>query len=377
MGQRKQRGNGQGSVYQNGKKFRAQVTLSSGVRKSKTFNTKKEANTWIREMLYDDSKNGPLTREWNPDAYTVRSWFEKRLEDKLNGLDKRPIKEQVYYGYCTTLNKHLYKYIGDIELQDLTKNQLQAIYIKECQDMSQSTIDHFVRLVKNFLRDAVSEGLIPTNPHDGIEINFGKPTKEIEAYNREEQQQIIDYILNCQGFIDDIFYFLLSTGVRVGEACALTWDDIDFKNKTINIYKTTVQLRSGVAIQNNTKTHTGKRIIPINNTLKKWLQNHKKKLDEERNKKNLVFPSIKYNLLPRSTINRRWQEIQSIYLQIPYKNIHALRHTFATRCLEENISVNTVSKLLGHKNPSVTMDVYQSVLPDLKKAAVEKIEHLF
>lgn len=377
MGQKKHRGNGQGTVYQDGKRFRGQVTLSNGKRRSKTFDTKKEANAWIRKTLQDDHDGVAAAREWNPEGYTVRTWFEKRLDEKVNGLDERPIKEQANRKYTTLLKKHVYPKIGDIKLQELTKAQLQDMYVQEYQGFSQSYINATVYLVKQLLKDAVLEGVMPNNPHDSLNIKFGKPATEIEAYNREEQQKIIDYLLNCKKFTDDIFYFLLSTGMRVGEACALTWDDIDYKNNEININKTAVRHDGGMVIQDKTKTSSGKRIIPLSSKLKVWLKEHEKKLDRDRNTKNLVFPSMHYRLFTNITLNQMWRKIQVIELDIPYKSIHALRHTFATRFLEEGIPVNVVSKLLGHSNPSTTMNVYQSVLPDLKRAAIEKTEHIF
>lgn len=377
MGEKKKKGNGQGTVYVNGKKFRAQVTLADGKRKSKTFETKREANTWIREMLHDKDVGGPLSRKWNPEGYTVQSWIEKRLNEKISGLDKNPISEQTYITYHSYVSAHIYPQIGDIPLHELTKEDIEKMYVVECSDMAQGTIELIKIIFKDALKVAVKRGIIPNNPHEDVAPSFGKKQKKVEAFTREEQQKIINYLLSSDDFRDPVFYFLISTGVRVGEATALSWSDVDFSKNIIHVRKTVAHVKDGYIIKDQTKTESGMRDIPISSKLAKWLKSHKKKLDSKKNVQDLVFPNMRYSSFAPPSLTKRWQTILRVELQIPYKSIHALRHTYATRCLEEGIPVNTVSKLLGHSKPSITMDIYQSVLPDLKKQAIEKIEHLF
>ncbi|MCB6992210.1 site-specific integrase [bacterium 210820-DFI.6.37] len=168
----------------------------------------------------------------------------------------------------------------------------------------------------------------------------------------------------------------MSTGMRFGEAVALTWGDVDFKKKTIRINKTSVEMHGSPIIQPHTKTSSGTRIISISDNVVKFLREVKKSLNKELNYRNLVIPNTRYGILTSANMNKRWRRVCAI-LDIPYQGVHALRHTWATRALEKGIDVKTVSEMLGHKNVITTMNIYQDVLPDQKAKAAQEMNDLF
>ena len=173
-----------------------------------------------------------------------------------------------------------------------------------------------------------------------------------------------------------LYYFLISTGMRFGEAAALTWNDIDLTTGEIRINKTAVAIHGSMTIQDRTKTTAGTRTIFVGQNITEWLRWHKSTLDEEANYQNLAFPNQRYNVINQQNAVLAWTKLQE-KLEISHQGMHALRHTWATRALEEGIDIKVVSQMLGHKNIITTMNLYQDVLDTEKQKAACTLNALF
>ena len=173
-----------------------------------------------------------------------------------------------------------------------------------------------------------------------------------------------------------LFYFLISTGMRFGETAALTWDDINITTGEIRINKTAVAIHGSMHIQDRPKTSAGVRTIFVGENVIEWLKWHKEQLDSEANYRNLVFPNQRYNITNQQNAIAAWNKIQK-NLGIEHQGMHALRHTWATRALEEGIDIKVVSRMLGHKNIITTMNLYQDVLDAEKQKAACTLNALF
>lgn len=168
-----------------------------------------------------------------------------------------------------------------------------------------------------------------------VELHKLRQPKKIEAYASADQKRIVDKCKEGKEANQKLFYFLISTGMRFGEATALTWDDVDL-----------------------------------------WLRRHKTTLDEDANYRNLVFPNMRYNIINQQNAILAWKNF-CIKNDLEYKGMHALRHTFATRALESGIDVKVVSSILGHKNVITTMNIYQDVMAEQKQKAICTMDALF
>ena len=164
--------------------------------------------------------------------------------------------------------------------------------------------------------------------------------------------------------------------MRFGEATALSWDDVNLKDKSIHIHKTNVNLHGSCIIQDQLKTASGNRTIYVSDNVITFLKEVKASQNPDLNYRNLVLPNKSWNLMNNSNALMHWKKACAI-MGIPYKGIHTLRHTWATRALEKGIDVKTVSEMMGHKNVITTMNIYQDVLPEQKKKAAEKLDDLF
>jgi integrase len=195
------------------------------------------------------------------------------------------------------------------------------------------------------------------------------------AYSLEDHRKIVEFTRN-NGQLYWIYYLLISTGMRFGEAVALTWDDVDLKKKTIRIHKTSVEMHGSPIIQEHTKTSSGTRTISISDNVVTFLKEVKNSQEKELNYRNLVMCNTRYGIITSANTRKRWQKVCAT-LDIEYQGVHSLRHTWATRALEKGIDVKVVSHMLGHKNVITTMNIYQDVLPAEKEKAAKQLDDLF
>jgi len=178
------------------------------------------------------------------------------------------------------------------------------------------------------------------------------------------------------------FVVNLDTGLRLGELLALTWKDIDLVNGFINVNKNIVVVedrdnetdnKTKLLVQDTTKTKSGKRKIPL---IARSLQLlNELKLKQQANS-DIVFCSEKgTHVFPRN-FERTFSKVIN-KAGIDKCNVHTMRHTFATRLFEKDVSVKTVSKLLGHSSVSFTLNFYIHVLPTTKAEAIKVLDTLY
>lgn len=373
----RQKGSGEGSIFKSGNRWRGQIMLGDE-RRSVSGKTKKEVVDKLAELRVKYNFGEYAKRN----DVTLKEWCEYWLEAQV----KPNITEQSYLGTEALFRNHLYDVLGDYTIQSLNRKSIEEAYSimfprrkvgsYKNIEYAQSTVDTLSIHLKKCLQYAVDSGVLASNPCKNIKAPaWYREPKKVSAYTNADQEKIIRESKYGKLHLH-VFYFLISTGMRFGEAAALTWDDIDLDTGMININKTAVMLHGSMFIQDKTKTKSGIRTIFVGANVIEWLKWHKSQLDPKKNIKNLAFPNTHYNIMNLANNVKTWQRFQ-VRIGVEHKGIHALRHTWATRALENGVNVKVVSHMLGHKNIVTTMNIYQDVFDNEKQKAASILNDLF
>lgn len=298
------------------------------------------------------------------------------LTEWLNNYVRISAKHRTIERYSEIINNHLIPSVGDIELQELTPIILQK-YISEllkCGNkrtgagLSSSAVNSIITVVQNSLHTAYNLRYI--NDMVGDKLKRPKAVeKQIECFSVAEQKQIEQAVRDGEKPYMLGVLICLYTGLRIGELLALEWSDIDFSNGTLMVDKTChygVNLNGQFGrIVDTPKTATSIRLIPLPKQLIPLMKEHKKIPSK------LVISKNGEGISNR-TYQRNFESLLKS-LNLKHRGFHALRHTFATRALECGMDVKTLSELLGHKSPAVTLKKYAHTFLIHKKEMMNRL----
>lgn len=190
----------------------------------------------------------------------------------------------------------------------------------------------------------------------------------------EEQARLLDVLNNNDINYSEIMLVSMFTGMRGGEICALNIEDIDFQNNCIIVNKTTSRGGDNSVIVNETKTEAGMRKVLINNDLAAFL----KECIGERTGGTLFVSSNNKPVITQQVNYYFWNTLKQYDIQDKSLQgkltFHSLRHTFATRCIESGVPPKVLQKILGHKDISVTMNVYCDVFEKFEAAHLNAVD---
>lgn len=285
---------------------------------------------------------------------------------------KQYVKKSTYSAYVLLVENHLLPYFGNKE--EVKEADAQDFVFKKLeQGLSQKTIKDILIVLKMILRFGVKHKYL-----DYCEIDIKFPTQrdneELDVLNRSSQRKIMEYIEKNFTFKNLGIYVCLCTGLRIGELCALTWDDIDVDNGVIYVRRTIQRIYivdEGVKrtelIIDTPKTKNSIRDIPMTTDLLRILKPLKKVV----NKEYFVLTNDEKPTEPRTYRNYYKRLMKK--LEIPDLKFHGLRHSFATRCIEGKCDYKTVSVILGHSNISTTLNLYVHPNLEQKKKCINQM----
>ena len=295
----------------------------------------------------------------------------------LNKYTKHTVKLRTYDRYKYIIEKHINPKLGDYELDDLNGEVLQDFVLSELESGNLNTkgklANNSVIGIVNVLKGAMSTALSlnKINKNEMNKIKLPSPTeKPVNAFERHEQEKIVKYCLESKKNNYIGFVICLYTGIRLGELLALTWNDIDFAKGLMSITKTTYRIKeNGVPriVVDEPKTKNSVRVIPLSKNLLDLLKKIKKTSNSE-----YVISTRNNGIVGTRSYQRTFERILA-KLDIPYKNFHSLRHTFATRAVEMGMDIKTLSEIIGHKNPMITLQRYTHSMMSYKTEMMNKM----
>lgn len=281
--------------------------------------------------------------------------------------------------YENLLNKHILPALGECQLASVNtavltgfmNEKLTAGRLDGKGGLSSSYVRSIMLIVTEILAFAAEEQLC--EPMRGKLRKPAIEKKEIEILDRISQQKLETLLLKDTDGRKAGILLSLYTGLRISEICALKWSDIDLKSKIIHVRSTIARVRDHSLYDRVTKliidrpkTKSSLRDIPIPSFLLPILISL-----YERRKSEYVISDTDGFVSPR-TYEYRFHRILK-ECNVPSINYHALRHTFATRCVEAGMDVKTLSELLGHSNVSITLNTYVHSSMERKREQLEKL----
>lgn len=283
------------------------------------------------------------------------------------------VKKSTFSAYLLLLENHLLPVFGKCD-EEITEAEVQKfVHQKLEQGLSQKSIKDVLIVMKMVLKFGAKYKLLIYTPFD-IQYPTVRENHSIEVLSRTHQKKIMGYIQEHFTFRNLGVYICLSSGIRIGEICALTWEDVDTDNGVIHIRKTIQRIymiedgnRRTELLLDTPKTKNSIREIPMSRELLRMLKPFKKIV----NPAFFVLTNDAKPTEPRTY--RSYYKILMKQLEIPELKFHGLRHSFATRCIESNCDYKTVSVLLGHSNISTTLNLYVHPNMEQKKKAIDQM----
>lgn len=308
-----------------------------------------------------------------------RETVKSLLEEWLSSIQCR-VKESTMAKYQFYVYRHIIPELGEILLINLTSEDIEKFKMRKLTDgrvdkkggLSPKTVVDLLSVLKLALlygeeRNYFADGQIKIrNPRQfKTQINILTP---------DEQQRLEKSLLYQDDCTHLGIIIALYTGLRIGEICALRWEDIDFSGATLTVCRTIMRI-SDYGSQGNgktkiiigrPKTECSNRLIPIPEFLMDYLSHYRK--DDSC----YVVTGKKSYIEPRNYY-RKYKRIMKT-CDLDRFTFHALRHTFATRCVERGFDIKSLSEILGHADVSVTMQRYTHPSMNLKRYYMEKLE---
>ena len=281
------------------------------------------------------------------------------------------VKQSTLVKYHTVLEHHILPALGSVSLREMTHQKIEAFSRQLLQTLAPRTVSDILSVLRSILRFAIRSGM--QVPSDGSTVRIRRSISEIRVLTLGEQTAL------CRHLFDDLtlhnagILLSLYTGLRIGEICALQWEDIALDDRLLYVRRTMQRLQNlspdgprTLVVETTPKSATSARTIPLPEELVRVLLS-------------LPGPHEGYFLTGSRT---RFTEPRSMQYHfgrvvaqcgIAPANYHALRHTFATRCVELGFDVKSLSELLGHSTVTMTMDRYVHPTMEHKRSRMQRL----
>lgn len=302
---------------------------------------------------------------------TVHNWLAYWLEE----FSKPNIKQSTYASYYGTINRYILPALGEKQLEKLTREEIQQfINTLISKGLGSTTIRGVFCILNAAFKEAVKNCTILNNPCSGVILP--RHTRiNIDALTTDEQKALEQSAIQDKN--GSAVILALYTGMRIGEICALKWEDVDFSENMIRVRHTVQRVpnldstvsRSKILF-GTPKSESSYRSIPITGNMVDYLLTCKEKAESD------YVISCKGSFAEPRVVEYRFKKLLA-KAEIRQVHFHALRHTFATRCMEMNIDITTLSRLLGHTSVKMTLDIYTDSVMEQRRAAVLLLDKLF
>lgn len=281
---------------------------------------------------------------------------------------KRKLKESTVSRYRYVVRQYIQPQLGAAPLYTLTEQRVADFYRKlQKQGLSAKSTRDVGVLLRAILRTATKRGCSCTGVNAELPIC---KKRQVEIFTEPEIVQLAHHIMDAPDLTGLGVLLTLNSGLRLGELCALRWSDIDLHAGFLRVEREVQRLyeqgRTRLVMQ-PPKSESSLRRIPLPADMLSLLATYKPKHTGD----TCLLTGTAAPIEPRTMQNRYKSLLKRA--GVPYRNFHALRHTYATRCIEQNVDIKSVSEMLGHSNVRITLQTYVHVSLRHKQQAVQSI----
>ena len=336
---------------------------------SKTFHfyteTQKEIERNFIKWKIDCEKGSFVNTSYTLEEFS-KIWIDNYIKPNCTALVLRNYLSNLKNWILPELGKYNLVAINPLILDrfiNLLKSSKTKYAHRENKSLTNCTIEKIFENVRTMLTLAYKKGLIANNPCDRVDLRLNRTDDDkVHYWSVDEYKKALELLDEVKDKNKSfVVEFALKTGLRRSEIFGITWDDVDFENKTISINKSRQKV-NGKMTTLHCKTASSVRVITIPQSIVDKLVTMRGKGTT------FVFENIDYDNV--TAWYRKWVK----HNDLPYIRFHDLRHTHASLLLYKGIDIKTISERLGHSNISTTMNVYTHVMRELDVKASEAIE---
>lgn len=288
------------------------------------------------------------------------------------GEKRKFVKKSTFAAYSLILSNHLLPAFGAMD--DIREEDVQQfVFDKLNSGRSHKTVKDMLIVLKMVLKYAAKHEYMPYRQID-VRFPTERERSELPVLCRTDQKRVMKYMTDNFSFRNLGVYICLSAGLRIGELCALKWENLDVSRGVIVVDKTIQRIyfieggeRHTELMIDTPKSSNSIREIPMTKELLRMVKPMRKVV----NPSYYVLTNCSRPTEPRTY--RNYYNKLMAEIGLPPLKFHGLRHSFATRCIEGRCDYKTVSVLLGHSNISTTLNLYVHPDIDQKKRCVEQM----
>lgn len=352
---------------------------AAGVRRNPSFDTRREAEEELARIVRERQQATAPTVDPNIRARAYAALFLAALDASVRaGTLKQTTREH----YERVLDHHVHPTLGSRRVRDLTRGRLKALLLQKLADgLAPGTVSIIHRTLRAMLSAAVDDGVLLANPASRLGRTLrlvpAKATRQedIKAMTREQLATFLGVATVDEPRTYPLLLLLARTGLRIGEALALQWEDVDLHGHTLRVARSLAD--NGQRVDTPKSGHG--RDVDLSQQLAATLRG----VDAARKARALrkgiarppwVFPSERGETLDPHNVRRAFRRILERAKLPPHFTPHCLRHTFASLLLADGKPIVYVQRQLGHASITLTVDTYGKWLPMADKGAVDSLD---
>jgi integrase len=344
----------------------------SGNRKIETLSTKSEAQDRLAEVRLQLRSRSldPVQARTPLSEFAVR-WLE---------LKKHDLKPSTLRSYEQSLRLHIVPALGKGTLGNISRDAIR-IFLSDRQaaGLSRDTVRILHATIRAMLQDAVESGIIPINVAMGLGRKGSKQAERREKpdpFTREELSLMLRKATEIAREYFPLFFLLARAGLRLGEALALQWRDVDFVGKYISVERNLVRGVIGTPKNNCTRR------VDLSNQLYEMLQALRLQAEEaclqtgtaaDMLPRLWVFTNAEGSPLDDSKVRKALKRV-CFRAGLRHRRVHDLRHSFASLLIQDGQSLAYVKEQLGHSSIQLTVDTYGHLVPGGNRQAVDRLD---